>query len=157
MKRAITLLLCATLLAPAASAVNGGAEAAILAANARLKEIVLSGKADAVLTEFYAAGAVLLPPNEPMVTGDENIKALWNGLASAGKAILDVKSTDIRENGETAVEVGTWTLTIDIAGAPQPFKDNGKYIVVWKRLADGTWRATHDIWNSDNPPPPAAK
>jgi len=155
MKKAFWLVLAAALVAPAAFA-GGGAEPSIRTANARLKEIVLSGKADAMTTDFYAPGAVLLPPNGPMVTGEENIKALWNGFATMGKVTLDVTADSIQENGDTAIEVGKWTLSAEVAGAPAPVKDNGKYIVIWKRQKDGNWRATHDIWNSDNPPPPAA-
>jgi ketosteroid isomerase-like protein len=45
-----------------------------------------------------------------------------------------------------AVEVGRYVLT-DSTGAAF---DEGKYIVWWKRTADG-WRMHRDIWNSDRP------
>jgi ketosteroid isomerase-like protein len=36
------------------------------------------------------------------------------------------------------------------------FNDKGKYIVVYKKDGD-KWKLYRDIWNSDNPPPPAEK
>jgi hypothetical protein len=30
--------------------------------------------------------------------------------------------------------------------------DKGKFIVVWKKQADGTWKAAYDTWNSDSLP-----
>ena len=27
--------------------------------------------------------------------------------------------------------------------------ENGEYITVWRKGADDTWKAIHDIWNSD--------
>lgn len=156
MKRRISLLLiCAALAAPAAYA--GGAEDAIRAANARMKEIILSGKADAVTTDFYAPDAVLMPPDTPKVIGEENIKRLWGGLAALGKVTIDLSTDSVQEQGDTAIEVGRWALSIERPGSSIPMRDKGKYIVIWRLQKDGTWRASHDIWNSDNPPPMPGK
>ncbi|MBI2212282.1 MAG: DUF4440 domain-containing protein [Acidobacteria bacterium] len=155
MRRLSLLLLCASLVAPSASA--AGAEDAIRAANARLKEIILSGKADAITTDFYAPGAILMPPDTPKVTGTESIQKLWNGLAALGKVTLDVSTDSVQEQGDTAIEVGVWTLAIETPGSSIPMRDKGKYVVIWKLQKDGNWRATHDIWNSDNPPPMPGK
>jgi ketosteroid isomerase-like protein len=27
--------------------------------------------------------------------------------------------------------------------------EKGKYVCMWKKQKDGTWKAIHDIWNSD--------
>jgi ketosteroid isomerase-like protein len=67
-------------------------------------------------------------------------------------------SVVVAASGDVALEEGTWTWS-----NPNPdgstTKDNGKYLVGWKKI-DGTWLMQTDIWNSDNPPPaapPAAK
>jgi ketosteroid isomerase-like protein len=26
----------------------------------------------------------------------------------------------------------------------------GKYVCIWAKQADGTWKAIHDIWNTDS-------
>ena len=33
-----------------------------------------------------------------------------------------------------------------------PAADDGKYIEIWKRQADGSWKIAYDIFNSDLPP-----
>jgi ketosteroid isomerase-like protein len=33
----------------------------------------------------------------------------------------------------------------------KPVTDRGKYTEVWKKQADGKWKAVADIWNSDLP------
>jgi len=106
MKKAILFVLTAALVAPAAFA-GGSAEPSIRTANARLKEIVLSGKADAMTTDFYAPGAVLLPPNGPMVTGEENIQALWNGFPTLGQVTPDITADIIQETGDRPNHVQT--------------------------------------------------
>ena len=45
-----------------------------------------------------------------------------------------------------AVEIGAYVLEFDRDG--RRLTDRGKYLVVWKRGADG-WRAAADILNTD--------
>jgi ketosteroid isomerase-like protein len=35
----------------------------------------------------------------------------------------------------------------------KPLADTGKYLTVWKKQADGSWKAIEDIFNSDLPAP----
>ena len=39
----------------------------------------------------------------------------------------------------------------------KPMKDHGKYVEIFKKQADGTWKVVADIWNSDLPVAPAEK
>ena len=39
----------------------------------------------------------------------------------------------------------------------KPVTETGKYVVVWKRRADGSYRRFRDIWNADAPPAPPKK
>jgi ketosteroid isomerase-like protein len=55
-------------------------------------------------------------------------------------------TVDVEFIGDTAIEHGEYTLEL-AAG-----KDKGKFIVVWKRQNDGTWKWHVDIFNSDLPP-----
>ena len=37
-------------------------------------------------------------------------------------------------------------------------RDRGKYLTVWRKQADGTWKSIADMFNSDVPmPPPPTK
>ncbi|MFQ5962049.1 MAG: YybH family protein, partial [Candidatus Methylomirabilales bacterium] len=53
---------------------------------------------------------------------------------------------------DLAYEMGAYTLTIQPEGG-QAQTDTGKYVVVWTRQADGSWKLAVDIWNSNAPPP----
>ena len=39
----------------------------------------------------------------------------------------------------------------------EPTTDNGKYVEVWEKKADGKWKCGTDIWNSDMPAAPPAE
>jgi ketosteroid isomerase-like protein len=64
--------------------------------------------------------------------------------------VLIPVTIQVAASGDLAVEEGNWTWS-----APSPQgdqKDAGKYLVSWRKMAEG-WRVTQDIWNSDQPPP----
>jgi len=113
----------------------------------------LTSQNDSAITAIYAADAVVMPPNMPAIRGEAGIRQFWAGLWPI-KAELVITPTDVTVNGDLAIEDGTWTFSVP--GPDGPTTDNGKYIVVWHRQADG-WKAIRDIYNSDNPPPPPAK
>ena len=46
--------------------------------------------------------------------------------------------------------VGNYTMTLRPAGA-DPIRDEGKYVVVYRRQADGSWKAAADIFNTNLP------
>jgi len=55
--------------------------------------------------------------------------------------------------GDMAHEHGTYTATATPKAGGEPTTDNGKYLVIFERGADGTWRLVHDIDNSSEPEP----
>ena len=87
------------------------------------------------------------------VTGRAGIEQFF-GVMEGAKAVLTVTPTIITVGaaGDIALEEGTWTYSFPISDSVTA-KDNGKYLVAWKKV-DGTWLMQTDIWNSDNPPQP---
>ncbi len=113
----------------------------------------LAAHNDSAIGAIYATDAVLLPPNLPRVSNPAAIRSFWAGLWALN-ATLVLTPVTIRVSGDWAIEEGNWTM--DVPAASGGGKDNGKYLVAWRKDA-GRWHAVQDIWNSDNPPPKAAK
>ena len=59
---------------------------------------------------------------------------------------------DVMIAGDMAVETGTYTMSMTPKGG-KPMDDKGKYITVWKRQADGSWKVERDINSTDMAPP----
>jgi uncharacterized protein (TIGR02246 family) len=119
----------------------------IAAANARFMEAFGRGDAAAVAA-CYTPGALLLPPQSEQLSGAGPIEAFWRGAMGMGIAAVRLESLEISEAGaDGAIEVGRYVLqTRDGQEA-----DRGKYMVAWRREADG-WRLHRDIWNTSRAP-----
>lgn len=105
------------------------------------------------LGALYAHDAILLPDRAPVAKGREAIQNFWNGM-SAYK-VSDVKLTaDVVEvHGDVAVETGAYSMMVTPPGATAAVSDVGKYMVIWKREGDGSWKIYRDMWSTNAPPP----
>jgi ketosteroid isomerase-like protein len=105
---------------------------------------------------FYAADALVMPPNGVSVTNPADIRAIWKGyLESPGfGGGWKVVRAEVSRSGELGYASGTWAFTWT-DGAGKPAADRGKFTEIWKRQTDGSWKCIADIWNSDLPLPSA--
>ena len=121
-------------------------ERAVRAADAEWSKV--AGAKDLEKTvSYYAEDAVVLPPNQPMVTSKDGIRNLWKGFLDS---LTDIswKTTRVEtsNSGNMGYLVGTYAMTMK-DGA----KDTGKYCEVWKKQADGKWKVVVDMFSSDLP------
>jgi uncharacterized protein (TIGR02246 family) len=125
----------------------GSAEEGIKAASAEFEHAFNSGDGAAV-GALYTEDAAILPPDAARVDGKAAIAEFWQGAIDAGLKDLDLQTVEVLDGGDLAVEVGKVSLTTTgSVGKVVPVA--GKYVVVWQRGDDGTWRLHRDIWNLD--------
>ena len=117
--------------------------------NARLVEAYNRGDVAAVAA-LYTEDATVLPPNSQAIRGRQAVHDFWNGARLVGLRDLALETTSVEQSGDTAYEVGAYSLHVRPQGG-QPVSDRGKYVVIWKRQADGSWKLAVDIWNTDSP------
>ena len=108
----------------------------------------------AAAADFYTEDAKILPPNMEMVSGKEAIQEFWKTAMSMGVRRINLETVELGYDGDLAYERGVSTVTIQPEGG-QERTERGKYLVVLKRQADGSWKLAVDIWNSDLPPQPS--
>ena len=96
----------------------------------------------AAMAALYAPGAVMLPPDNSVVTGAA-IGPYLAGLEKGG-ANLKLTTTDVvRLSPDYIRELGI--ASFDTLG-PKPVNVKGTYVVVWKRVG-GTWKLWTDIFH----------
>ena len=101
---------------------------------------------------YYSENAVVMPPNAPSATTRETIRSAWKEMLTSPGAAVSWKATkvEVAKSGDLACVSGTYEeTTIDASG--KPVNDRGKYVEIFKKQADGTWKVVADIWNSDLP------
>jgi uncharacterized protein (TIGR02246 family) len=125
------------------------ARRAVDAANARFREAVRLGKA-AEIAALYAEDASLLPPNQAAVKGRENIQAYWRACLEMGVKDVVLTTVDLDVLGDKVREIGIYVLKIWPEGKTAR-EDNGKYLVIWGKAADGSAKLEADIWNTSVP------
>ncbi len=107
---------------------------------------------------YYADAAIVMPPNASAATTKESIRNAWKEMLTAPGAAISWKATkvEVAKAGDLAYVSGTYEeTTTDASG--RWVKDHGKYVEIFKKQADGTWKVVADIWNSDVPVAPAEK
>lgn len=98
--------------------------------------------------------AVLLPPDAPLAQGREAIRAAISGLeATPGFSVTwGPLVADVGGAGDLGFTRGTYH--IELAGTDGPLMIDGKYLTIWRKQPDGTWKVVADMFNADGPPAP---
>jgi ketosteroid isomerase-like protein len=151
----VTTILAVAACRPAAPPdTSAAAKTAIDAANAAWPRLTSTGHADSI-ADFYAADAVIMPPNMPAFHGRDSIRAFFAVLNTVKGVTLTLRSVSVWGSGPAATEMGRWTWSWAAGVTPppgMPAADSGKYLVRWVEQ-NGQWLMAQDIWNSDLPPP----
>jgi uncharacterized protein (TIGR02246 family) len=131
-------------------------EEAVRKADADWEKAAQSKSVDA-WAAFYSDDAVVLPPNEALATGRDNIKKSIGGLLGLPNLAISWQSTkvEVARSGDLAYLYGTYEVSFDEAPGKRT-TDRGKLVEVWRKQADGSWKCIVDTWNSDLPAAPAA-
>jgi uncharacterized protein (TIGR02246 family) len=101
---------------------------------------------------YYTDDALILPPNMPAINGKQGARAMWQGMFSVPGfgGGWKVSNVEVARSGDLAYVTGTYELSeTDAKG--KPMTDKGKYLEVWKKQGDGTWKCVIDMFNSDLP------
>ncbi|HEU5323764.1 MAG TPA: DUF4440 domain-containing protein, partial [Methylomirabilota bacterium] len=126
-----------------------GEHAALRRLDVEFVRLVNAGDASGAAGAFYAEDAVLMPPNRPVVEGRAKIRTYLQSLIDGGLQHLTLEPVDTEVSGELAYTRARYALALAPPDAPT-VHDVGKSLVVYRRQAEGGWRAVADIFNSDH-------
>src|SRR6059058_5109085 len=90
---------------------------------------------------YYSEDAVVMPPNAPSAKTRETIRSAWKEMLTTPGAAIRWKATkvEVANSGDLACVSGTYEqMMTDASG--KPAKDRGKYVEIFKKQTDGTWK-----------------
>jgi uncharacterized protein (TIGR02246 family) len=99
---------------------------------------------------YYADDGMLLEPNAPVSSGKIAFRKSWTALIT-GPAFVSLtfapSKITVAQAGDMAWDVGTYQL-ITKDEARKTTTDAGKYVEVWQKQVDGSWKVAVDIYNA---------
>jgi len=114
---------------------------------------MVAGVMDTTMNQ-YLDDAISMPNNGPMLRGKAAIKSYYAQMMAMGMKFSAVKFTvvDVAVGGPYVHEIGTYVMSFQVPGMPD-FTDQGKYLTVYERAADGSLKIKAETWNTDTQMP----
>ena len=106
----------------------------------------------ATWAQLFTEDGVQMPPNASPNVGSQAILAWSQGFLSIFSLVFALGVHEVQVFGDWAFERGTYHISLTLKAGTGSVKDLGKYITIYQRQPDGSWKIARDIWNSNNPP-----
>jgi uncharacterized protein (TIGR02246 family) len=158
MRLAVVMTAVLALVSVGASAQQkSAADEAAIAKTRQAYQAAAGTQNGAAIAKLYAPDGVEMPPNTKAQKGRAAIEAFHKAFGQQWMMHgMTITSTETQVMGDRAIDVGTYKQNLMPMKGGAIVDDVGKYVVLLKKDASGAWLITHAIYNSDNPPPPAA-
>jgi ketosteroid isomerase-like protein len=93
----------------------------------------------------FGEDALMLPPNQPMVRGKKAIEELIQGWIDQIGGTISNPMMEFGVAGDLAYQVATYAFQ------DTKTPDQGKFVEIFRRQPDGSWKVYLTIYNSDKP------
>jgi len=104
------------------------------------------------LVALFSDDSVIMPPNDTDVYGCEEIRAWWEEYFEFFIVKSAVESEEeVTVAGDQAFVRASFSATIVPKAGGPTIHDEIRSLTVWRRQPDGTWKISHQIWNSTKP------
>ena len=102
---------------------------------------------------YFAEDGCGLYPGAGTLNGKAAIKAAMKPYFADPNFSLSFQSTRAMasKGGDMVYSQGTYTMTMTDPKTKKPMTDKGKFLTVYTKQADGSWKAVADTFNSDSP------
>jgi ketosteroid isomerase-like protein len=122
-------------------------EEAIKDMDARWAETFNRGDTSALIG-LHSDDFLLLPPNSPAQKGAAAGISGFQELLDAGWKNISFNTVQFHSDGDLGYHVGQYSADVP-AEDGSTAKETGKYIDIYKRLPNGTWKICVTMFNSD--------
>ncbi len=100
--------------------------------------------------EFLTHDALMLPHGANPVTGSDSIQELMTA-GPEYSLVWEPRNADVAASGDLGWSWGEYTAT-SVSNDGQTTISYGKYVSIWRKQEDGSWKAIVDIGNQSPAP-----
>jgi uncharacterized protein (TIGR02246 family) len=111
-----------------------------------------SGDIDAWIA-LWTDDGIQMPPNSPPVVGKDQIRERNKGVLDQFSFDIGITNEEVGVAGDWAYARGTYTASLTPKNGGEAIFIDGKYMTIFGRQPDGSWKIHRDIFNSNLPPP----
>jgi ketosteroid isomerase-like protein len=110
------------------------------------------------IASHYSSDAALYVANMPAMNGQSAIKDGLKGMIGDPNLslVFTNSNVEVAKSSDVAYSRGTYTMTYSDPKTKKKLVEKGKYVTVYNKEPDGTWKAVADINNADAPAAPAS-
>ena len=103
----------------------------------------------AQVAALYSKDAIFMMPETPAYKGTKGVRAHAQAAIDAGWRNLKFKTIKSGSDGGLAFNIGSVTMDRPSGGGTAKVK--GKYLDVYQRQRDGSWKIIATMYNTDEP------
>jgi len=102
---------------------------------------------------FYTDDASVFLQAAPILNGIPAIKAALKPMIADRNFSLSFAAdkVDIAKSGDLGYSQGAYTMTYSSSKGKKTVAEKGKYVTIFKKQTDGSWKNVADIFNADAP------
>ena len=104
----------------------------------------------AEIASHFTENAILMAPGKPASKGRKAVEAYYQSIFNEFEPDLDSRYVEIKISGDIAYARGIADVTLISKSGGDTTTSSAKYVNILERQSDGTWKTTHDIWNSND-------
>ena len=100
--------------------------------------------------------AYKLPPSEPMYTiasAKGHQQDDFDAMQAAYDVSMNLEPMEIQVDDDLAYAMGTYTIDMEPKADAPPALVDGKFLTLFRRQSDGSWKIYRDCFNNNAPPP----
>ncbi|NBC65458.1 MAG: SgcJ/EcaC family oxidoreductase [Bacteroidetes bacterium] len=102
------------------------------------------------IAEHFTEDAILMAPGVPAMEGREAVRNYYQSIFDEYETELVSYYEEIKIDGDLAYGRGVAKVTLIPTNGTESSSSTSKYLNILQRQPDGTWKTTHDIWNSND-------
>jgi len=101
------------------------------------------------IARHFTNDAILMAPDTPAQTGRKAVEEYYQSIFDEFEPQLESRYVEIDLSGDLAYGRGIAKVTLISKTSGDTLTSTAKYVNILKRQSDGSWKTTHDIWNSN--------